>query len=162
MLRSFSIQVSSWGFGEMNFSSSQGMCLPRTRGSCPVLFVSFLAGITWSAAEWIPEPFAVLLNLGHSEAEDCWLAPYLRVSKISYRRRRMRIPMPKFLFLKEVSVSAFACKGWVWPFPPHLNLISEAAPLWYLKNKSLFWQWGLLHSGVMFRASHGGLPAHIT
>lgn len=162
MLRSFSIQVSSWGFGEMNFSSSQGMCLPRTRGSCPVLFVSFLAGITWSAAEWIPEPFAVLLNLGHSEAEGCWLAPYLRVSKISYGRRRMRIPMPKFLFLKEVSVVPLHVRAGS-DHSLHISIsFSEAAPLWYLKNKSLFCQWGLLHSGVRFRASHGGLPAHIT
>lgn len=63
--------------------------------------------------------------------------------------------MPKFLFLKEVS-------GRVRPFPPDLNLFSEAAPLRYLNSKSLFCQWDLLQCGVIFRVSQGGQPVNIT
>lgn len=109
----------------------------------------------------LPEPFSVLFNLGHSESGGCWLSSYLRVSNTSYGRRRIKIPVSKFLVLKEVSVEP-SCKGRVWPFPPHLDLFPEAAALRYLNSKSLLCQRDLLQCGVMFRASQGGQTVYIT
>lgn len=137
------------------------------QGNCPVLLLMrewfqpfWLESLGQQQSE-LPEPFPVLLNLGHSESEGCWSASYLRVSNSSYGKRRIRIPMPTLLFLKVVSVVPLHVRAGS-DLPSKLHLFSEAAALRCLNSKSLFCQWDLLQCGVMFRASQGGQPVCIT